>query len=102
MRTFNFTVDSLVYEVLLQSLCKNLRLDDVIKVLEEMMETGLTSPNNVFAVVVYVFWKIGKVEDTMKFLEDKQIMEISACNVLLEGCCSTGKFLMVEDLLVFV
>ncbi|XP_068341910.1 pentatricopeptide repeat-containing protein At1g63330-like [Pyrus communis] len=100
MRTSNFTADSLVYEVLLQSLCKNLRLDDAIKVLEEMMETGLMPPNNVFAVVVYVFCKLGKVDDAMKFLEDKQIMETSACNVLLEGCCRTGKFLMAEDLLV--
>ncbi|KAM0963184.1 hypothetical protein ACFX2C_022291 [Malus domestica] len=36
----------------------------------------------------------------MKFLEDKKIMETSACNVMLQGYCSTGKFLMAEDLLV--
>ncbi|TQE00796.1 hypothetical protein C1H46_013591 [Malus baccata] len=85
--------------------CKIIRLFEMMRtsnftVLEEMMKTGLTLPNNVFALVVYVFCKLGKVDDAMKFFEDKKIMETSACNVMLQGYCSTGKFLMAKDLLV--
>ncbi|PQP96691.1 pentatricopeptide repeat-containing protein [Prunus yedoensis var. nudiflora] len=100
MRASNFMPDSLICGVLLQCLCKNLCLNDAIKVLEDMMETGLTPANDVFADAVNVFCKLGKLDDAMKFLEDKHILETSACNVLLEGCCSAGKFLMAKDLLV--
>lgn len=100
MRASNFMPDSLIYGVLLQCLCKNLYLDDAIKVLEDMMETGLTPPSNVFVDIMNVFCKLGKIDDALKFLEDKHILEISAYNVLLEGCCNTGKFLIAKDLLV--
>ncbi|KAF3454737.1 hypothetical protein FNV43_RR05185 [Rhamnella rubrinervis] len=99
MKDCNFVPDSLTYLVLVQCLCENLLLDDVINLVEEMSEAGLTLPNKAYVDVINMFSKLGNFDLAIKFLEDKQILETSAHNVLLEGCCSAGKLCMAKQLL---
>lgn len=99
MKGCNFVPDSLTYEVLMHCLCENLLLDDVINLIEEMTEAGTTLPDKGYMDVINMFSKLGKFNQALKFLEDKQILQTPAYNVLLEGCCSAGKFCIAKNLL---
>ncbi|XP_015869672.2 pentatricopeptide repeat-containing protein At5g46100 [Ziziphus jujuba] len=99
MKDCNFVPDLLTYAVLVRCLCDNLWLDDVINLIEEMTEAGLTLHDKAYVDVINMFSRLGKFDQAIEFLEDNHVLETSAHNVLLEGCCSAGKLCMAKHLL---
>ncbi|KAL5582734.1 hypothetical protein UlMin_015176 [Ulmus minor] len=99
MKDSNFVPDLAIYTVLIECLCENLWLDEAICLIEEIIGTGLMLPNNVLVDVINMFWKLGKVDEAVKFIEDKNVLETSPHNALLEACCCAGKFVRAKDLI---
>lgn len=97
MKGYNFVPDSMTYTVLMECLCENFWLDAAISLVEEMIKTGLPLPNDVVVDVIDMFCNLGKVDEAVKFLEEKNILETSPYNALLEGCYRAGKFSTAKD-----
>ncbi|GMN44116.1 hypothetical protein TIFTF001_013303 [Ficus carica] len=99
MRDLNFVPDLVIYTVLIECLCDNFWVDEAISLFEEMIKAGLPLPDNVVVYVVNMFCNVGKVDEAVKFLGDKQIIVTSPYNALLEGCYHAGKPSMAKDIL---
>ncbi|KAK6915729.1 Pentatricopeptide repeat [Dillenia turbinata] len=60
---------------------------------------GFLQDDNVLVDMVHKFCGLEKRNETLWFLEDKNVLETRPHNVLLEGCCDASKFLAAIDLL---
>ncbi|XP_054823882.1 putative pentatricopeptide repeat-containing protein At3g16710, mitochondrial isoform X2 [Prosopis cineraria] len=99
MKASDFAPDSFIYELLVRCLCKNLQLDSVVSLINETIESGIPLAHYVFVDTVNCFCDLGKYDEAIMFLDDKQVVETPPYNALLEGCCSAGKIKIANALL---
>lgn len=99
MKDSDIVPEALIYEALIQCLCKNLKLDSAVNLIYEMIESGIRPNENVFVHMINCYCELGKIDEAIMFLEDKQVSETAPFNALLEGCCNAGKILVANVLL---
>ena len=99
MRASNFVPDSFVCEGLIRCLCENLLLDDALNIFKEMISSDIKPANNVYLDIVNGLCTLGKINEAIEFLEENDVSETSLHNILLEVCCSSGKFSVAKGLL---
>ncbi|XP_023005663.1 pentatricopeptide repeat-containing protein At1g64583, mitochondrial-like [Cucurbita maxima] len=99
MKASNIIPDTLIYSTLIQSLCKNLLLDEALFLLEEMAESGLRPKDDVYVGIIKVFFELGKTGEAIKFVKDRCFLFTSPHNALLEGCCNVENILIANRVL---
>ncbi|XP_059648374.1 pentatricopeptide repeat-containing protein At1g62590-like [Cornus florida] len=98
MRASKMVPNSLIYGVLIRCLCENLHVVDAVKMFEETIDNSISPADDVCINIINGFCKLGKFDEATKFLEDKHVLETCPHNVLLEGYCNSGNFLMAKCL----
>ncbi|XP_058770385.1 putative pentatricopeptide repeat-containing protein At3g16710, mitochondrial [Vicia villosa] len=99
MKDSDLMPDSSVYEALIPCLCKNLQMDFSVYLINEMIGSGIQLNENVSVHMINCYCELGKIDEAIVFLEDKQVNETAPFNALLEGCCNAGKILVANVLL---
>lgn len=97
MRASNISPDSATYAALINCLCDHLHLDDATKLFEEMIDCGLSPEEETFLDIVNGFCKLNKFTEAIMFLEEKNVIDTSPYNTLLEAFCATSNFSMAKS-----
>ncbi|XP_068493360.1 pentatricopeptide repeat-containing protein At3g53700, chloroplastic-like isoform X3 [Phaseolus vulgaris] len=99
MKDSDFVADPFIYEVLVRCFCSNLQLDSAVGLINEMIESGMPPKHYVLVNIVNCFCELGKINEAIVFLENRQVLETAPFNTLLEGCCNAGEILAANVLL---
>ncbi|KAL2460667.1 Pentatricopeptide repeat-containing protein [Abeliophyllum distichum] len=98
MGASNISPDSATYAALINCLCEYLHLDDATKLFEEMIDCGLSPEEETFVDIIKGFCKSNKFTEAIMFLEEKNVIDTSPYNTLLEAFCATGNFPMAKSM----
>jgi len=98
MKDSDFVPDSFIYEALVRCFCNNLQLDSAVGLINEMIESGMPPKHYVLVNIMKCFCELGKINDAIVFLENRQIHETAPFNALLGGCCNAGEILAANVL----
>ncbi|KAG9153370.1 hypothetical protein Leryth_017270 [Lithospermum erythrorhizon] len=98
MRASQISPDSLTYEVMIRSLCKNDQLCDAINLLDGMLDDDLMPDDDVLMDIVNGFLSLNQLYEAKQFLDDREIIKTCTHNALIGRFCIVGKFHVAKDM----
>uniref|UniRef100_A0A0D9W042 Pentatricopeptide repeat-containing protein-mitochondrial domain-containing protein n=1 Tax=Leersia perrieri TaxID=77586 RepID=A0A0D9W042_9ORYZ len=91
MKEYKLQLDRYLYSALITCFCENQLLEDAITTFNEMIASGHAPTRSAFVDIVDCYCKLGQFHKAVSFLEENDVAEIEAYNVLLRALCITGR-----------
>ncbi|BAF13462.2 pentatricopeptide repeat-containing protein At1g12775, mitochondrial [Oryza sativa Japonica Group] len=91
MKEYKLQSDQHLYSALIRCLCENQLLDDAVTTVNDMIASGHALMRSTFVNIVDCYCTLGQFHKAVNFLEENDVAEIEAYNVLLRSLCKTGR-----------
>uniref|UniRef100_A0A0E0KK54 Pentacotripeptide-repeat region of PRORP domain-containing protein n=1 Tax=Oryza punctata TaxID=4537 RepID=A0A0E0KK54_ORYPU len=91
MKEYNLQSDQHLCSTLIRCLCENQLLDDAVTTFNEMIASGHAPMRSTFVNIVDCYCTLGQFHKAVNFLEENDVAEIEAYNVLVRSLCKIGR-----------
>ncbi|KAF0912787.1 hypothetical protein E2562_019012 [Oryza meyeriana var. granulata] len=91
MKEYKLQLDQYLYNALIRCFCENQLLDDAVTAFNETIASGHAPNARTFVDIVDCYCTLGQFNKAVSFLEENDVAELEAYNVLLRALCKKGR-----------